>query len=294
MALQEGRKLSSGTAIAVEAELAAAGARAQLVHYGISGEQERRVARCEDFRIELCLTPGRHNVRACFPDQWNPNRFERMGHFFLIPPNVDVIVRSDGAEPLTAISFELDTTRVCELMESLPSLSDSHLVSSLDLQASNVRNLLVRAAEEARHPGFASSLLLESIAIQMAIELVRYGNELNESHGGGRLAPWQLRRIDERLAHIGKPPSLSELAELCRISVRQLARSFRNSRNCSIGAFVANSRIEHAKRLLASDRNVNDVALILGFSDSSNFCAAFKRETGLTPGHYHQTLMGRS
>lgn len=291
MALLANSKVASGAAINIEAELAGGGARAQLVHYDFSSAQERRVARSENFRIELCLTPGRHNLRACFPDQWNQNRFERMGHFFLIPPEVDVIVRSDGAEPLTAISFELDTARVCELMKSLPSLSDSHLVSSLDLKASNVRNLLVRAAEETRHPGFASSLWLESIALQMAIELVRYGNEVGESHGSGRLAPWQLRRIDERLAQTGKPPSLNELAELCRISVRQLARSFRNSRNCSIGAFVANSRFEHAKRLLASDHNINDVALVLGFSDSSNFCYAFKRETGLTPGQYRQTLL---
>lgn len=291
MALLENRKVAAGATIDIESELAGGGARAQLVHYGISRAQERRIPRCENFRIELCLTSGRHNVRACFPDQWNPNRFERMGHFFLIPPEVDVIVRSDGAEPLTAISFELDAARVYGLMESLPSLNDLHLVSSLDLKASNLRNLLIRAAEEIRHPGFASSLLLESIGVQMAIELVRYGHELGESHGGGRLAPWQLRRIDERLAQTGKPPSLSELAELCRISVRQLARSFRSSRNCSIGAFVANSRIEHAKRLLASDHNINDVALVLGFSDSSNFCYAFKRETGLTPGQYRQTLL---
>jgi AraC-like DNA-binding protein len=77
-----------------------------------------------------------------------------------------------------------------------------------------------------------------------------------------------------------------ELAALCKLSVRQLTRGFRASRDCSIGDYVANSRIERAKRLLTSDQSIKTIAYSLGFNSSSGFCFAFRRATGMTPGEF--------
>ena len=51
---------------------------------------------------------------------------------------------------------------------------------------------------------------------------------------------------------------------------------------------VNRHRIEHAKRLLveASDQNVLDVALTVGFNAKSTFNSAFRRHTGMTPREY--------
>lgn len=81
-------------------------------------------------------------------------------------------------------------------------------------------------------------------------------------------------------------PSLDELATLCNLSVRQLTRGFRVRRGYSIGEYVANSRINGAKRLLASGENIKAVAYLLGFSSPSAFSYAFRRATGMTPGEF--------
>jgi AraC family transcriptional regulator len=137
-----------------------------------------------------------------------------------------------------------------------------------------------------RHPGFASEMFVELIAAQLAIELERYFARFDEIPKTGALAQWRLMVIDERLNDAQEIPTLSELAALCKLSVRQLTRGFRASRGCSIGDHVANSRIERAKRLLASTQSIKTIAYSLGFTSSSGFCFAFRRATGLTPGEF--------
>ena len=243
------------------------------------------------FRVELCLTARHRNSRACFRDYWGANRFERIGGLFLVPPGFDLLVRSDEERSLTSVVFELDADYVYDLMSKRPGLTDRHLTAALDIKAPRIQNVLLRAAEEAKHPGFASDLLVELYARNLAIELVRHGDAVLLEQRRGGLAAWQLRQIEERLTEIQEAPTLAELAELCRISVRQLARGFRASRACSIGAYVANNQVEQAKRLLTAGHSTAFVANALGFSSSSNFCFAFRRATGLTPGQFREVLL---
>lgn len=48
--------------------------------------------------------------------------------------------------------------------------------------------------------------------------------------------------------------------------------------------------LEHARRLLASGMSVKAVAYTTGFSAPSNFTAAFRRDTGETPGQYQRRI----
>jgi AraC-like DNA-binding protein len=50
-------------------------------------------------------------------------------------------------------------------------------------------------------------------------------------------------------------------------------------------------RIEHAKMLLAQPTcSVTEIALKVGFSETSSFTAAFRRATGSTPTGYRRSL----
>lgn len=277
-------------AIEVEAELAATGVRAQLAHFHFTCPPRSLLRSDERFRLELCLTSRHRSSRACYPDHWG-NRFERIGDLFLVPPGLDLLVRSDEVASLSSIVLELNAEYLLNLLDEPPPLEDRYLLGALDIDLPNVRSLLVRAAEEVRSPGFASAMLLELLANHIAIELVRHGNSVKELPPTRGLAPWQLRLIEERLTEMREAPPLSELAELCRLSVRQLARSFRVSRGCAIGAYVANSQMRHARRMLATDQSVGRIAGRLGFSSASNFSVAFRRATGLTPSQYRASLL---
>ena len=53
---------------------------------------------------------------------------------------------------------------------------------------------------------------------------LRYRVFFEEGPASGGLAPWRLRLIEERLRELRASPSLSELAALCHLSVRQLTQ----------------------------------------------------------------------
>jgi AraC family transcriptional regulator len=99
-----------------------------------------------------------------------------------------------------------------------------------------------------------------------------------------------LRLVDERLAENGAPPSLTELADLCGLSVRHLTRAFRTSRRRSLGSYIAECRIQRARHLLASGMSVKWIAYTMGFSSPAALSTAFRRATGDRPRDYLQRL----
>lgn len=283
------RVTSSG--MDIEAEVRSPLATAQIVRYYFAEAPDSVIHAEGKFRIELCLTSRHRSARACFRDQWNAHRFEKIGEIFLAPPDASMLARSDESDPMTSIVCNIDRDYVLDLFETLPELTDQHLMSTLDIRDPKIRHLLIRVAEEARCPGFASEMMVDMIAGQLSLELIRHGYGIADRQMSGGLASWQLRLIDERLRDIRAAPSLPDMADLCRVSVRQLTRGFRISRDCSIGAYVTNSQMEHAKRLLDSDESVASIAETLGFSSGSNFSFAFRRATGMSPGEFRHTLL---
>lgn len=275
----------------VEAQLASGFATAEVVHYSFFQPPDSQLQGAHSFRIELSLSPRHRSARGSFADFWGQHRFERIGDLFILPPEMRLRTRCDEQSPLSAIVCELEQSAVMQLFDNLPELSELHLSASLDIRDSRLKSLMLRIGEETRQPGFASELMLELMSGQLAVELIRHGNAIAERVERGGLGTRQLRLIEERLQSDCRAPTLQELADLCTISVRHLARGFRASKGITIGAYVANSQIAHAKRLLASDVTVSTIADRLGFSSSANFCASFRRSTGLTPGQYRARML---
>ena len=144
-------------------------------------------------------------------------------------------------------------------------------------------------SDRGSHASIVCLLPAELIAGQLAIELFRYGAAITETLATGGLARWRLRIIDERLLELRNAPTLAELAGLCNLSVRQLTRGFRASRGRSIGEYVAQSQIDHAKRFLAGDESIKSIAYSMGFASPSTFSNAFRRATGQTPRQFRQS-----
>jgi AraC family transcriptional regulator len=195
-------------------------------------------------------------------------------------------VRS-GVGRQDAIVCHLPVDRLAKWLDMDREWTDQYLDASLDIATPAIDRLLIQLGEEARSPGFASEAMGEAIAMQIAIHLERFyrGTSMLRTSSDG-LATWRLRLIDDRLLEVGSSPSLTELATLCNLSVRQLSRGFKNSRGVSIGEYVAHERIEHARRLLRSGLSVKAVAYALGFASLSSFSFAFRRATGTSPSHF--------
>jgi len=275
----------------VEGELRSSVATAQLVRFQFHEPIENILLDNTSYRLDQCLTPRPGNARACYPERWGAQRFERIGEVFLVPPGEEMLAVSDGRCQQASIICELHPQAMQEWFDTGHQWTEHTLAASLDIRERNIHNLMLRLAEEARHPGFASEMLVELIAAQIAIELARYCNTHTVEDTGRGLASWRLRRIDERLREVSAPPTLLELAELCHLSVRQLTRGFRQSRGCSIGDYVADNRVAQAKALLATDQSIKSIAYALGFASPSSFCFAFRRATAQTPGEFRDRLM---
>ncbi|HEY1076862.1 MAG TPA: helix-turn-helix transcriptional regulator [Fontimonas sp.] len=279
-----------GTAAAsmtVDAEMRVAQGRVQLVRFDMTQPADNVIHHDDSYWLDFSLTPRPRNARACYRERWSPQRYERLGKVFLLPPGETLQARSDGASSQTSILCHLRPDTLTQACGRELQWTDRRLQDGLDLRNPNVRSLLLRLAGELRHPGFASRVLVELMVGQLAIELARHCSSVADASApGGGLAGWRLRLIDERLREPGAVPSLDELAALCRVSVRQLTRGFRSSRGCSIGEHMAAARIEHAKRLLHADGSIKGIAYTLGFATPSSFCYAFRRATGATPNEF--------
>lgn len=274
----------------VEAALHAPVASVQLVRFNFDEPCDRILHQNKDaYWLDLCLTPRPHNARACYPDRWGPHRFERLGDVFAVPPGEVLHAKNDCGRQ-TSIVCQLRPEQIRKCLDGDLEWTDRRLEASLDISSMSIRSLLYRLAAEARHPGFASDMLVELVVNQMAIELGRFCESITERRAVGGLSPWRLRLIDQRLTELREAPTLAELATLCSLSVRQLTRGFRVSRGCSIGDYVAQCRIENAKRLLAADDSVKAIAYAMGFSSPSSFSYAFRRATGATPRQFRRRL----
>ncbi len=281
-----------GASMRIEAQLRVPVATAQLVHLHLPEPVDDPVPDREEgaYRFDLCLTPRPRNALGSYRERWGPNRFEPIGDVYVVPPNEMLYARSDGGRQ-TSILCHLRTEPIRAWFDAELEWTSPRLLESLDVASPEMRQLLWRLAQEARHPGFASEVLVELIAVQLAIELARHFTGITDNAVSGGLAPWRLRLIDERLREVREAPTLSELAASCGLSVRQLTHSFRKSRGCSIGEHVAASRVEHAKQLLATDQAIKTIAYSLGFSSPSAFVFAFRRATGQTPSQFRHSAL---
>jgi AraC family transcriptional regulator len=278
---------SSAPVFEVAARLATSTVDVQLASLDVGCELEADV-----YRLDLCLGPRSLTGRLCYTDHWPSHRFEAPGRLFLLPPGETLRARSGiGRERLLLCRLRADGVRRWGSGEG--AFTRSRIEASLDVSSHRIKHLLRRLGQEARRPGFASEVLAEAIGVQIAVELERYYGETAGLSGAHGLAPWRLRLIDERLDASDSPPTLSELAALCDLSVRQLARSFRAARGVSIGKHVAEVRLDRAKRLLLAGKAIKSVAFAVGFQSVTSFCFAFRNATGLSPGEYRQTRLGR-
>lgn len=242
--------------------------------------------------LQLSLLPHWESGAGCFTDHWSPNRFEQIGSLFLTPAGQTLRVRSE-CRAQQAVVYRFTDQTLARWFEDGIDWTNGRLEGSLDIGDGEIRRLLIRMGAELRNPGFASDAVLELLAAQTVIGLVRYLRGIGQPEASGGLSPWRLRRIDDYLAANPARVSLGDLAGVCDLSIRQLTRAFRASKGRSLGDYIASQKIERAKALLLSGRVVKSVAQELGFSSPSNFSAAFLRATGERPRTFRQSASRR-
>lgn len=88
-------------------------------------------------------------------------------------------------------------------------------------------------------------------------------------------------------AHLHEPMSAAEVAAYTGITGGHLSELFRQHEGLAIQAYIRRERLRQAEHLLRfSDMSISEIATSLAFSSQSHFCAAFRKETRLSPKQY--------
>lgn len=90
-------------------------------------------------------------------------------------------------------------------------------------------------------------------------------------------------------AHIEEPLPISQLAERSFMSEYYFIKVFKRHTGFTPHAFIANLRISTARYLLLTGNTpLDDIRDACGFSNTSAFCAAFKKQVGMPPLAYRK------
>jgi AraC family transcriptional regulator len=134
-----------------------------------------------------------------------------------------------------------------------------------------------------------SRLAIESIALGVLAEASR-----RVVRAADRPAPAWLRQaralVERRFA---EPLPLAAVAAQVGVHPVHLARTFQRIYQTTFAGYVRQLRIEFARRELAGQAALSQIAIAAGFCDQSHFSRSFKQYTGLTPAEYRLTLQAR-
>jgi len=148
--------------------------------------------------------------------------------------------------------------------------------------------LLSRMGYELEHDRLGRDEAMDAYAGALFVELARRLRQETsrepELHRGG-LAAWRMKVLFDRV-HADRPaPGITELAELCALTPRQLSRAFKAETGMTLGRYVDEETMERAHRMLTdSDRSIAGIARELGFASADSFARSYRRITGSLPG----------
>jgi AraC-like DNA-binding protein len=208
------------------------------------------------------------------------------GQYYLLTPDQEHSHELNGNPRTLFINFP--PSRVDAVREELGNASTvpspGPIIHSADRQ---VRATLNTITEEATYPSSGTRLMMESLSLQLLIQLMRVQQRSWKSEGdhlGSTLSPEIRRSIDFIHAHYGDDISLDRLAAVASMSRYHYLRVFKRATGLTPYAYLRNVQLQQAAILLrTSDASISEIALHLGFASPGHLTDAFKRRYGMTP-----------
>lgn len=232
--------------------------------------------------MNVALGPRPPHPRGRYQEVWSERRAEQCGECVFVPKGLTLLGACDPGYHrdlvliLSPDLFTLDWRDMC----------DRALVEAMHVECAEMKRGIRRIVWELSNPSFNSPSVIGALCIMLAVDIERRLQSVTEGDFPkiGGLSPFRLRKIEERIHSELPIPALSELADYCGLSLRHLARAFREETGRTIGEYINVAAREKAFDLLRnSELTIGEIARQVGFSCGASFSYAFRRDTGQKP-----------
>ena len=205
---------------------------------------------------------------------------------------------SGHASNVEFVSVSINPAQVEELVTELGlTRTTAEIVFLASVVTDEAINKIARViANELADERMGHGAMLDALARQLVIQLLRSHMAVRKS---ARIELSRAGPVDRRLRlalefmhdNFSRELALDEIASAAYLSEYHFARLFKQITGVTPHAYIANLRMERARKLLSENSfPVSEIAAMVGYQSQSHFTKIFKSVTGLTPRAYREAL----
>jgi AraC family transcriptional regulator len=222
----------------------------------------------------------------------------RAGEVAIIPAGSSWSCRSQGSHFRNALLLYLRPIFVRSAVSDFNfSYNEIALTPQIGFRNKHILHVAMSLLHELNEANVVGQHYADSLATALAMQLVRRYSSLKDARiGRGGMSPHKLRKalglIDHHLAEEeeGRVP-LRVVAKEVGMSYFHFSRAFKQSIGTSPTSYIAERRIERAKKLMQeTDLPISEIAIRSGFSSQSHFTTSFRRLAKVTPRSFRKGM----
>jgi AraC family transcriptional regulator len=219
------------------------------------------------------------------------------GEVAIIPAGSVWKCEADSSQLQSTVLLYLRPLFVRGALENLALSGELLLEPDIGFPCKQIRHLAMSLLDELQESHVSGRLYADSLALGLAMQLIRRFTFLKgvQIEQGG-MAPHRLRKamafIDQHLEKEEEGRvALRVVAKEVGMSYFHFSRAFKQTLGMSPTNYIAERRIEHAKKLMQETvLPISEIALRSGFSSQSHFTTSFRRFSGVTPRSFRRGI----
>jgi len=196
------------------------------------------------------------------------------------------------------LSVSINPAQVEELVTEMGlTRTTAEVVFGASVVADEAINMIALSiAAEIADERVGHAAMLDTMVRQLVIHLLRSHMTVRKT---ARIELSRAGPVDRRLRlalefmhdNFSRELALDEIASAAYLSEYHFARLFKQITGLTPHTYIANLRLERARRLLAETTfPISEIAAMVGYQSQSHFTKIFKSVTGITPRAYREAL----